>query len=79
MDGKEAVKQAIIQMVEAGERPYSHNVPEKAKAILIQQGGGMITYAEASPVVKQGILDLQAAGELEASALPAHTWKLLKP
>ena len=75
---KDAVIQAIENLVREGKRAYSHNVPDVANAILLAQEGAKTTRADARDRVRQAIVASQSEGEIECHAEPRKDWKILE-
>jgi predicted nucleotide-binding protein len=71
-----AIVRAIEQIATGGERPYKGNVPMLAQRILIQEGSGRTTDADAAERIYRAIESLQVRGELEAHAEGHLTWRL---
>jgi hypothetical protein len=71
-----AVVQAVEQTIAGGERPYKSNVPMLAQRILIQEGRGRTTDADAAERILRAIESLSARGELEAHPEGFRNWRL---
>ena len=74
---EEAVKQAIKDLRERGERPYSKNVPPEARDILLAKGRNRVPQADAERRVQQAIARLKDRKEIKAPTAPYNDWALI--
>jgi hypothetical protein len=78
-DAAKAVYTAIEELVRSGKRAYSISVPPQAESVLVRNGGGRVSRADASQQIKAAILGLSQEGKLEAPLEPRKDWLIKMP
>jgi hypothetical protein len=71
-----AVKDAIRELVAAGKRASSRNVPAEARRLLLAKGRGRVSPSDAEKRVRQAIERLRERKEIRAPEAPYNDWTL---
>lgn len=72
-----AIIEAIETLVAEGNRPYSLNVPTNAENILVRNGRGRLTRAQAYEDIRAALSAMISAGEIEIFTEPNRDWRLI--
>jgi hypothetical protein len=75
---EEAVKQALKDLRERGERPHSKTVPPEAHSILLSKARNRISPADAERRVTLAIARLKERKDIKAPATPRGEWALIE-
>ena len=76
---EEAVKQALKDLRERGERPHSKNVPPEACKVLLSRGRKRVSQADAEQRVTRAIGRLRERKDIKAPITPRAEWALIEP
>jgi hypothetical protein len=76
---EEAVREALKELRERGERPHGKTVPPEAHKLLLRKARNRLAPADAERRVALAIARLKERKDIKAPATPRAEWALIEP